>query len=348
MDIRLLIAFLVLLAGSFASESLLQDKVPMKYGDSMTMAADLAREWFSVIEELKNEKGVISDAGSNVPYSFMIGDEWSEITTSLGSLEAKETSTNPDFAALIVRLLNEADVKKGDRVGVILSGSFPSLAISALAALQIMEIDAIVMSSVGSSTYGANQPDVTWVDMESRLVNRAGMKYRSSIVSTGAGKDAGVGLTEEGITYIQEAARRNGISLFAPSSLIESIEIREAIFQKEEISLLINIGGNESALGSCSHSLGIPNGLNLTFDGCSDITRGVISRIGESGIPFINMLDIKDLASRYGIAVSPGSEYAESTNLYEKNRKRVPGMIIILIIGLSTLLLIKKNSYLKP
>jgi poly-gamma-glutamate system protein len=250
----------------------------------------------------------------------MIGDEWTVITTSLGSLESKETSTNPDFSALTVRLLREASIKKGDRVGVTLSGSFPSLAISVLAALQTLEIDAVVVSSVGASTYGANQPEVTWIDMESNLRKRGGLKYNSKIISMGAQEDAGKDLSEEGYTSIKNAASRNGVDLYVPSSLKESMEKRIELFRKANISLLINIGGNQTSLGECAHSVMIPNGLHFKIDECKDENRGIIERMNEQGIPFINMLDIKDLASRYGIDISPNRKYSESTQLYSRTK----------------------------
>ena len=37
----------------------------------------------------------------------MIGDEYTPITTSLGSEEAKRTTANPDMAALLVQMLTE-------------------------------------------------------------------------------------------------------------------------------------------------------------------------------------------------------------------------------------------------
>ncbi len=343
LNIRLLIAFGVLLGGTVVTGTCLIKKQPVKYVESMKEAVELTKSWFSVIDGLKREKGVSSDAFSNVPYNYMIGNEWSEITTTLGSLEAKEIATNPDFSALVVSLLHEAKIKKGDCVGVVLSGSFPSLAVSVFAALQTMEIDAVVMSSLGSSTYGANQPEVTWIDMESRLNRDGGMIYKSSLVSIGAEEDSGKGLSEEGIIKIKNAASRNNVRLYIPATLLESIEKRIEIFKEEEIDLLINIGGNQAALGACSHSSGIPNGLNTKIDGCYDENRGLIVRMNESGVPFINMLDIKNLASQYGIAVYPGIKYSESTNLFTKNQTRKYALIILLFIELVPLYYLRKR-----
>jgi poly-gamma-glutamate system protein len=347
LNIRLLIAFMVLLTGTIVSESFFRKQRPLQYINSMNESVNLTKKWFSVIEQMKKDKEIESDAFSNVPFKYMIGNEWSEITTSLGSLEAKETSTNPDFSALIVRLLHEADISKNDKVGVVLSGSFPSLAISVLAALQTMEVNAVIMSSIGASTYGANQPGATWIDMESELREKGGMNYQSELVSIGAGEDAGKGLSEEGLNNINQAAKRNKVSLFIPSSLRESIDKRVEMFKEAKISLLINVGGNETVLGNCPHSLSIPNGLHRKLTGCTDEDRGLIARMNEVGVPFINMLDIKDLASRYGIAVSPGINYVASVNLFETTRTNKPVLAIILAIGLIPMYFIRKNIHKK-
>lgn len=342
-DIKLLVAFVVLVAGTVITISLLMEKQPVKEVKKMREAVELTKEWFTVIDNMKREKGIISDTRSNVPYNCLIGDEWSEITTSLGSLEAKETATNPDFAALIVKLLHEGGIEKGEKVGVILSGSFPSLAISVLAALQTMEIDALVMSSLGSSTYGANQPGATWIDMENRLIRDGGMKFSSALVSTGAEGDTGLGMEQEGLNEISNAAARNYIELFIPGTLIESIDKRVKMFREAEIKLLINIGGNQAALGACPHASVIPNGLHFKINGCSDKTRGVITRMNEEGVPFIHLLNIKDLASRNGIAVSPGIKYPESTALFTNSRPKKGALMLLLIAELVPVWFLRKR-----
>jgi poly-gamma-glutamate system protein len=344
LNIRLLIAFGVLLIGTVLSESFFRKPQTLEFAGSMKQSVELTKKWFSLIGQLKKEKGIKSDANSNVPYNYMIGDEWSEITTSLGSLESKETSTNPDFSALIIRLLHEAGISKGDKAGVILSGSFPSLAVSVLAALQTMEIDALVMSSLGASTYGANQPDATWIDMEKALHKQGGLSYKSALVTIGAGEDSGIGISTEGLSIIKNAALRNDIELYVPGSLKESIDKRVELLKEKGISILINIGGNETAIGNCSHTLGIPNGLHLKLNSCTDETRGIIVRMNELGVPFINMLNIKDLAGQYGIAVSPGIEYASSTNLYAKVKTNKPVIAVISLICLIPVWFLRKRN----
>ena len=64
----------------------------------------------------------------------LIGEEYTDITTTLGSIEAKRTAADPDMAALLVRMFSEAGLRSGDRVGAGFSGSFPSLNLAVLCA----------------------------------------------------------------------------------------------------------------------------------------------------------------------------------------------------------------------
>lgn len=345
LNIRLLIAFCVLLAATLIADSFYRKRMPVEPADKMKEAVELAEEWFPLIEELKRERAIVSDVSSNVPNSFMIGDEWTEMTTSLGSLQSKEISSNPDFAALMVRLVDEAGLKEGDRVGLIVSGSFPSLAISTLAALQTSGMDVLLMSSLGASTYGANQPLATWSDMEKVLRLRGGLEFKSSLVSMGADYDAGQGILEEGRDMILNAALRNNIDLYIPGDIIESINRRVEMLSEYNISLLVNIGGNQASMGTCAHTLGIPNGLVTQYQGCDDPDRGVIIRMSEQGVPFINLLNIKDLASTYGIDVAPGISYSESTNLYTSTQSNKTVITLLLLLGLVPLVFLRKNIY---
>jgi poly-gamma-glutamate system protein len=172
------------------------------------------------------------------------------------------------------------------------------------------------------------------------------MKYKSCLVSVGAGEDAGSGLSAEGLQRIHQAADRNGVQLFIPESLIQSIEKRAELFQKQKISLLINIGGSQTMLGSCRHSVSIPNGLHSTLATCGDDLRGLIARMNEKGIPFIQLLDIKNLAGQYGIAVSPGTTYAGSTNLYSTTSTRKSVVALILVICLTPVYFLRKSLHL--
>ena len=344
LNIRLLIVFVVFMAGFIVSNFGFAGIEKKEYDLQMQQAVELTKEWFKIVQYQKEKRGINSDVTSNVLHNYMIGNDFTPITTTLGSLNAKEISTNPDFAALIVKFIKKAEIENGETIGVILSGSFPSLAISTLAALQTLKLDVVLMSSLGASSYGANQPDATWLDIETWLIENGGLKYKSLLVSMGAENDNGSGISDEGIRLMKEAAYRNNRELFIPESLNQSINKRVNIFTSKDISLLINIGGNHASLGKCTHSVSIPNGFNNTIQLCDDNNRGVIQEINSHGVPIINLLNIKGLASKYGIDIYPGIRYSESLNLFNKTKQNQVAHTVVLIICLLSLLILTNRN----
>jgi poly-gamma-glutamate system protein len=74
--------------------------------DAMQMrrATAMAAKWFNIVLENKDSLGLVPQEYRNTEYLGLLGDEYSSITTTLGSLDAKETALNPEFAALVVRM----------------------------------------------------------------------------------------------------------------------------------------------------------------------------------------------------------------------------------------------------
>ena len=304
----------------------------------MVDAGKRAAEWFRLIEQMKAEDGISNELTPEVPYAGMMGTEWSEITTTQGSLEAKRTAAQPAFSALLVRLLHDAGVDSSMRVGVIVSGSFPSLAIATLAALQTIGADVVLISSLGSSSFGANQPGATWLDMEEWLHTDGGLRYRSALVTMGAEGDTGGGLEEEGIAILRATAARHGRTLRTEGSFADAVHAKTALLLGAQIGFLVNIGGNQTSLGTCPHAPILPSGYTVHGSDCQDPGRGVIERCAERGIPFLHLLNIQSIAVRYGIPLSPssGDESGYARIVMDTSVLRAP--LLFLIIGLFVLL----------
>jgi poly-gamma-glutamate system protein len=333
-NIRLLVVFTVLLAVMLLVHFRLTRSIPLDKSGQMKRAVALACQWFEIIRMEKETRGIRSDALIRAPNQFMIGNDFTPLTTTLGSLNSKEISTNPDFAALMVRLLHEAGAETGDKAGLIISGSFPALAVSTLAAFQVMEMDVVMISSLGASTYGANQPGATWIDMENWLIQKGGLCYRSALVSAGAENDRGEGLMEEGLEMIRVAAERNGRDLYIPENLVRSIHHKTRILEEENIRVLVNIGGSQTALGGCVHASTLPNGLQRKMKFCRHTDRGIIQEINSRGIPVINLLNIRELSANYGIDPAPGQNYAESRYLYTRKEPNRGALAVALFLEL--------------
>ena len=172
-----------------------------------------ARAMLSAQQEIartKEQMGLLQPVAADPNRTGLIGPDWSEITTTIGDLPAKRTVTNPDLAAMIARILSSLDPAPGAAVGLVLSGSFVGANVAAIAAVEALGLRPVIISSLGASMYGATDPDLTWLDMET-VVRRAGIwQARSAAVVLGGESAAAGGLDETGREMLIAAARRNG------------------------------------------------------------------------------------------------------------------------------------------
>ena len=170
---------LLTLAGSFWVEAG-RRVVTSPYYDEMLQAAKVSAQAAAILKLERLEKGVFVDPVNDPAETALIGQEYSQITTDRGYLDAKLASTDPNFAAVIVEMLHQLGLERGDCVAVAVTGSFPALNISALAALETFGARPVVISSVGASNFGATDPYFTWLDMERLLVEKDVLKTRST------------------------------------------------------------------------------------------------------------------------------------------------------------------------
>ena len=135
------------------------------YYGQQVLAAQIMKQSLEILKEARLERGIPLDRELDPNETGLIGHEFTMITTSIGNLEAKRTSTNPSFAALLVRLFHEAGLEPGASVAIGASGSFPGLIVATLAACEAMDLKPLLFYSVGASMYGANIPEFTFIDM---------------------------------------------------------------------------------------------------------------------------------------------------------------------------------------
>jgi poly-gamma-glutamate system protein len=270
------------------------------HGDKMAAAA-LTQRLFEQVKERKLELGIPIDPLNDPNETGLIGVQHSLITTEPGELSAKLTTTNPNIAALVVELLRKADAGPGDVVAVSFSGSFPALNVAVLAAITALELEPVIITSVGSSMWGANDPAFTYLDMEKILYDRGLIRYRSGIASVGGIEDIGRGLSPEGRAMIDIAINRNGVKLIKANSLKESVEARMEYFREraaKPIKLFINVGGGAAALGGTE----IPSGI---VERSFSAHEGLIGEFLRVGAVVVNLTEINFLARRYGLPAAP-------------------------------------------
>jgi poly-gamma-glutamate system protein len=171
-------------------------------------------------------------------------------------LEAKLTSVNPYFAALFVDYFHELKLRPGDPVAFAMTGSFPALNIAALAAAEELGLQAIPITSVGASMWGANDPKFTWLDMEKLLNDRGLLHTRSIAASLGGSNDRGRGLSPKGRDLLKDAVERCGIPLIHEPTLDEAILKRVELYDRasgaRDIKAYVTSAGAPRASGRAS------------------------------------------------------------------------------------------------
>jgi len=274
-----------------------------------TEASRLALQAFNAVKKERIRRGIAIDPESDPLQSGLIGQLLSPVTTSTGHLPAKQTTINPNFAAVIVHLLRRAGVNPGDGVAVGLSGSFPALNITVLAALQTLRARALVISSAGASQWGANHPAFMWPDMESTLYRARLISFRSIAVSPGGIDDRALGLGRSGKDLIQQAINRNGLTPLDVKNYVDGLERRMALYRERsselEIKAYINVGGGTASVGTHVGKKQFKPGLNLERPAGAELVDSVMLRFAERGVPVVHLSNLETLAKQYGLPTEP-------------------------------------------
>jgi poly-gamma-glutamate system protein len=301
-------------------------------------ASQLASEAMAAIKQERLKKGVPIDSGADPAQSGLIGTFISPVTSSSGNLEAKQTTINPNFAAVIVDLLEEAGVHQGDQVAVSVTGSFPAMNIALYAAIQALHLKPTIISSVSSSQWGANDPDFLWIDMEHQLYNQGIFPFRSVAASIGGRYDKGKEMSEAARESIIQAIEKNGLPRITDKTLHENVDQRMGIYFKEgRPKAYINVGGGIAAVGAERRRPGfLRSGLTPSEDHLTDKGKFVVSRFLKEGTPVIHLENMKQLASQYGLPAAPaGFPEVGEGGVYSRTRynKWLVGALLVGIFG---------------
>ncbi len=276
------------------------------YYDTQIQAVQLLEECFSAVKNYKQELG-IPLSPHDIHATGILGDEFTGITTTIGALEAKRTTAWPDMAALCVRMLHEAGVKPGDRVGAGFSGSFPGLNLAVVAACETMGVELVCISSVGASTYGANNPNLTFPEMLHRLAEDGILRTRSAAVTMGGDFDIGMEMDPELSEPVRQRLRAAGLNLVEIKDFQSNLETRENIYSDQgDISCFIAVGGNLTSLGKGEEGVSLGQGvLTARRTIRLDENSGLVQRYMAKGTPVINLLNIKKIMAEYGMPFDP-------------------------------------------
>jgi poly-gamma-glutamate system protein len=284
-------------------------KRPLPYTDQMLNAARLMERAIAIVGNSHNKAGIEIDETTDPNHTGLVGPENSELATTLGHLEAKRTTTNPNMASLIVHLLHQADVAAGDTIAVGSSASFPALMIATLAAAQAMGVYPVVILSLGASSYGGTNVDFNLLSIYQLLLHEGVLATQPAAISLGSDKDIGQDFKPDIKERLLKQIQSSGIPFIYEPDLQKNVAARMKIYQgnssADGISAFVNIGGNYADLGTSELVLEVKPGLNRNISLPAKSERGVLFEMAAQDVPCIHLLFIKGLAMKYGLPWDP-------------------------------------------
>lgn len=287
--------------------------------ERMVKASQRTASGYEAIREERVRRGHLMLPTHDPAGTGMIGPSMSLVTTLPGHLDAKQTSVNPNFAAVAMRLLVQAGVRPGDRVAIGCTGSFPALNIAVICAAETLGAKPVVISSAASSQFGANAPDLMWPDMESLLVREGIIQSQSEAVSRGGFRDRADGMDDATRELLEAAIVRNQRPLMDSRDDLDAIERRMAVFTDtaagQTYAAYVNVGGGDASIGGTVGNDTFGEGVIRP----SSWLRGpalprdpvhrakvdsVAARFLAAGVPVVNLINTVTLARRYALPIA--------------------------------------------
>ena len=244
----------------------------------------------------------------------LVGVSSSDITTIFDTGEksmknSKISCTHPNFAAFIVEKFQEIQLNAGDKVAISMTGSLPGANLAVISACEAMGLEPVIISSLGSSSWGANRTDLSWLEIESLLFNSKKINYKSVASSIGGENDLGDNLSDKGIEIIESVIAESDVEFVNEASLQDNIKKKIEIFKKNnknfDYSAYVNIGGGSASVGygdgkdSLKAGIIYPIEKNIIkYDG---FNNSIAKYFLDKGVPFVNVKNINLLAKSVGL-----------------------------------------------
>ncbi|MEM7413415.1 MAG: poly-gamma-glutamate system protein [Myxococcota bacterium] len=328
----------VIAAGAlFAAERFQQVRVEPDF-EIKRAAAQRMERGMELLRNHRVRRVAPVDAALDPTGSGMIGVASSSTTTNAGSLAAKRTTANPNWAAAMIDLLRRAGVEPGDAVAIGVSGSFPALNLAAYVAVEEMGLEAVAISSAGASSFGANLPGLTWLDMERLLAAAEITRTRSVAASLGGTRDQALGMQDRGRRQLRAAIDRNDVAFIdvdtEQTSIDQRMELYDTRAEGRRFAAYINVGGSLVSIGPKSVKRLYRAGVNLRPHPRGTHIDSVMMRFLNDTIPVINLSKVVPLAESYGLPVEPESAPRVGEGAVFEKRTHDRRLVGALVVGL--------------
>jgi poly-gamma-glutamate system protein len=303
--------------------------------DPKLASARLAAEAFGAMRAYRERLGVPIDSVNDPNRTGLVGLQYSQTTYGRSDLSDALTTTNPNFSAAIVEMLYKAGVRKGDVIAVSWDGTYPALNIELLAAAKTLDLRPVIVTAQSAGMWGANQPGMSWLDIERALVNAGLWGFRTRFATLGGETDDGRGLSPEGRMELAAAAESAGVELVVPSSVDDGVARRAAVFDGARV--LVSVGRPVANVGNVATR--VPSRI------ISDRTRrnqyqGLIGAMRHRNVPVIHIANPSQVALDYRLPLAPAPmpETGKGRLFYERRYSvalaALFSVILLLVLGL--------------
>ena len=324
----------------FAANSYMKVK-QIGYDDKMKAVDNMN----ACLQNIRNHPSYI-DNPEDIFNTGLLGVKTSLITTKedvdLTKKQSKVACTNPNFSAAIIEMFYESGIQEGDYIAVSMTGSFPGANIALLSACKAMNVKPVIISSAGSSAWGANRLDFSWPIIESYLYKNQMIDYRSSAYSIGGANDLGDNLSYKGVEILSNTifdVLDKNTEFVNEATLNKNIERKMQIYKTfskiNDYSLYVNIGGGSASLGygeqKDTMNVGLISPLDIEFNQSEQFKNSIAYEFLIEGIPMLNIKNINKLGSQYEL-------YPPNKNLKVKEGvifiKYAQYNLFVIIVGL--------------
>ena len=283
--------------------------------------------------------------------SGLIGLESTYITTilendSINLRDSKVACTHPNFAALVVEMFQEIELESNDSIAVSMTGSLPGANLAVLSAAKAMGLKVTLISSVGSSAWGANKENFSWLEIESLLYENNLINYKSIASSIGGENDLGDNLSDKGIEIIEDIIYSKDINFINNNNLNENTASKIQLYKnKKTISnykAYINVGGGASSIGFGEGKEKMKIGViypierdEINFEG---FENSAASYFLDNDVIFINIKSINLLAKKAGLYPPNASITINNGDLfYLKGKYNLLVILISIVFSLCSI-----------
>jgi len=271
----------------------------------------------------------------------LIGIRQSSITTSKGLLSEKQTAINSNLAAVFVSEIMKARITSGDHVAIGITGSNPGANLALYAAIQVLKLKPSIIVALGSSSYGANREDLTWLDVEAILRNKNMIDFQTAYASLGGRDDLGTGISDSGIQVLRDAMQKHGIPMLMDADLARNVELRNAAYQEllpegQRYRLFINIGGGLANVGTDVNAKLIAEGINHKIAERQFEINGVMMEMARKNVPVLHVLRILRWAKKYELPIVPDTMPEPGTGKvfsYQKHNVLVSSIALVVLLA---------------